>query len=102
LADSGKDLTMTRHRVRCATERLYYHGLKLYFLGRDRYQGLPQPEFLHLSAASAPLNEQLAPQQVEIITPVKLKQAQKHLDAADMLFSRFVSLVRQLVEAFFH
>lgn len=113
----------------CATKRLYYHGLKLHFLGRDRYQGLPQPELLHLSVASAndltelkpllpkltnrsiiadkiyasaPLNEQLAPERVEIITPVKLKQGQKQLDAADLLFSRFVSSVRQPVEAFFH
>jgi hypothetical protein len=113
----------------CATKNLYYHGLKLHFLGVDCYQSLPQAQFISFSEASAhdltvlkpilsqlqacrvigdkiyasqELNEQLKRQQVEIITPVKLKKGQKYLEAADKLFSRYVSSVRQPVEAFFH
>lgn len=51
--------------------------------------------------ASKQLNEQLKTQQVEIVTPVKLKKGQKYLEAADKLFSCYVSAVRQPVEAFF-
>lgn len=52
--------------------------------------------------ASHEFNEQVKPQGVEIITAVKLKKGQTYLDAADKLFSRYVSAVRQPVEAFFH
>lgn len=113
----------------CATKNLYYHGLKLHFLGADCYQRLPQAQYIGFSQASAndltvlkpvlrqlqtcrvigdkiyasqQFNEQLKPQQVEILTPVKLKKGQKYLEAADKLFSRYVSSVRQPVEAFFH
>lgn len=48
------------------------------------------------------LVQQLAEQQVEILTPVKLKKGQKHLDAAHKRYSSYVSSVRQPVEAFFH
>jgi hypothetical protein len=113
----------------CSTKNLYYHGVKLHFLGADCYQGLPQAQHIGFSQASAndltvlkPLlsqlknckvvadkiyasqefNMQMKTQQVEIITPIKLKKGQKYLEAADKLFSRYVSTVRQPVEAFFH
>lgn len=113
----------------CSTKKLYYHGLKLHFLGPDRYEKMPLPEYLQFTPASAndltvlktvlpnlhhrtivgdkifasvPLNEQLAAQQVEIMTPVKLKKGQKLLDAADKLLSSYVSSIRQPVEAFFN
>jgi hypothetical protein len=113
----------------CSTKNLYYHGLKLHFLGADCYRGLPQTQYIGFSQASAndltvlkPLlsqlkactvigdkiyasqesNRQLKMQEVEIITPVKLRKGQKYLEAADKLFSRYVSSVRQPVEAFFH
>lgn len=38
--------------------------------------------------ASQEFNEQLKKQQVEIITPVKLKKGKTYLEAADKLFSR--------------
>lgn len=37
----------------CATKNLYYHGLKLHFLGADCYQGLPQAQYIGFSQASA-------------------------------------------------
>lgn len=113
----------------CATKKLYYHGLKLHFVGADCYQNLPQAQYIGFTQASAndltllkpvlsqmkackvvadkiyasqEFNEQLKKQQVEIITPVKLKKGQTYLEAADKLFSRYVSAVRQPVEAFFH
>lgn len=113
----------------CATKKLYYHGFKLHFLGPDRYGKMPLPEYLQFTPASAndltvlktvlprlhkrtivgdkifasqPLNKQLAAQQVEIITPVKLEKGQKLLDAAGKYFSNYISSVRQPVEAFFN
>ena len=113
----------------CPTKKLYYHGLKFHFLGLDRYQRMPLPEQMQFTAASAndltvlktilprldkraivgdkmyaskPLNEPLAAQQVEIITPVKLAKGQKVLDAADKLFSNYLSAIRQPVESFFN
>ena len=113
----------------CASKQLYYYGLKFHFLGPDRYQRMPLPEWMQFSPASAndltvlktvcpklrkctivgdkiyasgPLKEALAAQQVEIMTPIKLQKGQKHLDAADQLLSRFVSGIRQPVESFFN
>jgi hypothetical protein len=113
----------------CSTKNLYYHGLKLHFLGADCYQSMPQVQYIGFSQASAndltvlkpmlsqlhdckvigdkiyasqEFNDQLKLLSVELITPVKLKKGQKYLQAADKLFSRYVSSVRQPVEAFFH
>ena len=113
----------------CASKQLYYHGLKFHFLGPDRYQAMPLPGWMQFSPASAndltvlktvcprlrngtivgdkmyasaPLNEALAAQGVEMMTPVKLKKGQKHLDAADQQFSRLVSGIRERVESFFN
>jgi hypothetical protein len=52
--------------------------------------------------ASQQVNDQLKLPSVELLTAVKLKKGQKYLEAADKLFSRYVSSVRQPVEAFFH
>jgi hypothetical protein len=113
----------------CSTKHLYYHGLKFHFLGLDRYQKMPLPEQMQFTPASAndlsvlktvlpglqerkiigdkifastPLNEQLVVQQVEIITPIKLKKGQKRLDAAHQYLSTYISSIRQPVESFFN
>jgi hypothetical protein len=113
----------------CSTKKLYYHGMKLHLLGFDRYEGMPIPEFIGFTAASendltvlksrlpylqdrkiigdkifasVELNQQIAAQSLEIITPVKLKKGQKYLEAADKLFSSYVSSIRQPVESFFN
>jgi hypothetical protein len=113
----------------CSTKKLYYHGIKLHFLGFDSYKHMPIPEYLGFTAASQndlsvlksrlpylqdrkiigdkifaclELNQQIAAQKLEIITPVKLKKGQKYLEAADKLFSSYVSAIRQPVESFFN
>jgi hypothetical protein len=113
----------------CSTKKLYYHGIRLHLLGFDRYKHMPMPEYMGFTAASendltvlksilphlknrkiigdkifasAPLNQQIATQHLEIITPVKLKKKQKFLEAADKMLSSFVSSVRQPVESFFN
>jgi hypothetical protein len=113
----------------CSTKDLYYHGLKFHFLGLDRYGKMPLPEQMQFSPASSndltvlktllprlynrrivgdkifastPTNEQIANQQVEILTPIKLKRGQKRLDAADQYLSSYISSIRQPVESFFN
>lgn len=113
----------------CATKKLYYHGVKLHCLGFSRTHAMPIAEYLHISPASAndltvlkqllprlskrkiiadkvyasqQLNEELAPKEVEIITPVKLEKKQLELDAADKLLSKCISAIRQPIEVFFN
>jgi hypothetical protein len=113
----------------CSTKDLYYQGVKFHFLGPDRYGKMPLPEQMPFTQASAndltvlktlllglynrwvvgdkifasnPLNEQLAAQQVEILTPIKLKRGQKRLDAAQQYLSTYISSIRQPVESFFN
>ena len=113
----------------CSTKHLYYHGLKFHFLGLDRYGKMPLPEQMQFTqaslkdltvlktflprlynrrivgdkiVASRPTNEQLANQQVEILTPIKLKRGQKRLDAAHQYLSSYISSIRQPVESFFN
>lgn len=57
--------------------------------------------------AFRPSNEQLAHQQVEMLTPIKLKRGQKRLDAAQQYFSSYITgppggSIRQPVESFFN
>lgn len=35
----------------CSTKKLYYHGLKLHFVGADCYQGLPQAQYIGFTQA---------------------------------------------------
>jgi hypothetical protein len=113
----------------CSTKNLYYHGVKFHFLGPDRFGKMPLPEQMQFSPGSAndltvlktvlprlynrwvvgdkifasrPTNEQLAAQQVEILTPIKLKKGQKRLDAAHQYLSSYISSIRQPVESFFN
>ncbi len=114
----------------CSTKKLYYHGVKLHFTGFGRPARLPLPERFHFSSASAndltilkqtvlpfidhrtlvgdkiyasqSIQSQLESQHVEIITPIKLKKGQPRLDAADTLYCRSVSAIRQPVESFFN
>lgn len=125
----AKVALQTADKGYCATKNLYYHGMKFHFLGFDRYGQLPVAEYMGFTAASvndltvlktilpalhhrkiiadkayasALLNTDLAAQNVEIITPVKLKKGQKYLEAADKLFSGYISSIRQPVESFFN
>ena len=114
----------------CASKKQYYYGIKLHLLARHRAGTLPLPERVIISRASegdlsvlklytAQLPEgelyadkiyrdqqwqrELQEQQHLVLrTPVKRKVGQESLDAADRLYSRAVSRVRQPIESFFH
>lgn len=114
----------------CGSKKQYYYGVKLHVLARHRPGTLPLPErviasrasegdlpVLKLYTAQLPAGElfadkiyrdqqwqsQLQEQQhLELRTPVKRKAGQENLDAADRLYSRAVSRVRQPIESFFH
>lgn len=113
----------------CATKKLFYHGLKWHMLATDRLGRLPLPQRLQLTAASvndlsalrvpvvalesvalvgdkayasrsfcAELADQ---QQVNVLTPVKKLKGQRRVDAADKLYSTYVSRMRQPIESLF-
>jgi len=97
-------------------------------VGVDRLGAMPVPERIQFSKASvhdltalrqyvaylpqgclvgdkaywsASLNDHLlAQQQLDLLTPVKLKKGQKRLDSADKLFSAYVSRMRQPLNRF--
>jgi hypothetical protein len=114
----------------CASKRMFFYGVKLHVVGQRRRASLPVPERVGLSPGSAndltvlrqvlprleggwlygdkaycdgPMKERLAEEQnLEVLTPVKKKKGQKHLSAADKLFSEAVSRVRQPIESLFN
>jgi hypothetical protein len=114
----------------CASKKQYYYGVKLHILGQHRAGALPRPEFviasrasegdlpvLKLHTPSLPEGELFADKiyrdrqwQAELQetrklllhTPIKRKVGQERLDAADRLYSRAVSRVRQPIESLFH
>jgi hypothetical protein len=127
--DSAKVALSMADKGYCATKKLYYHGLKCHLLATDRLGRLPLPRHVQFTAASendltalrqtasaletvalvcdkayasGPFSEQLlAQQQVYLHTPVKLKRGQHRLDAADRLYSTYVSRMRQPIESLF-
>lgn len=114
----------------CATKGQYYHGVKLHVLCQCRPGALPRPELAIASRASEgdlpvlklytsrlPEGELFADkiyrdqtwqrelhqgQHLILHTPIKRKPGQACLDAADRLYSRAVSHVRQPIESLFH
>lgn len=110
----------------CPTKKLYYHGVKIHAIGDYRPGMLPLPHYLGVTPAG--MNDGHALEQVApvltyqnlyadkayeyltrdaslpftILTPIKKEKGQHHLDAADKLFSRAVSRVRQPVESLFN
>lgn len=112
----------------CATKKMHYYGLKLHLLGKSRKKQLPVPLLLKISSASIhdrkvyelmhqdiPSGELYADkgyqvnneadrqeEHVRLLTPVKKAKAQKHLCAADSLFSKAICSIRQPVESFFN
>jgi len=114
----------------CASKGMYYYGVKLHALGQRTINSLPHMRMMKLSAASEnditvakewlcenvwnvdiyadkmyankAWHEELRSQNVNIITPVKLKKGQKTLKYFDALFSSMVSATRQSIESFFN
>ena len=115
----------------CASKKMYYYGAKLHLLGTNCFGGLPTPAAARLSKAGdadiTVAKEWLGSEfagltifadkayidknwhsmlklvhDISVITPVKLAKGQQFLDAADKLFSRFVSTIRQAIETMFN
>jgi len=114
----------------CSSKGMYYYGLKLHLLGFVRPGTIPMPECFGLTGASEndltvarPWLENLYNRKVyadkiycdtdfnfqldnhnntKIITPIKKRKGQKLEDAADNLYSKAVSGIRQPVESFFN
>ena len=127
--DSAKVAPKLAHKGYCATKKLYYHGLKCHLLATDRLARLPLPRQICFTPASEhdltalrqtapalagvalvgdkayasqPFSEQLlVDQQVYLHTPIKKKKGQTRLEAADRLYSGYVSRMRQPVESLF-
>lgn len=114
----------------CSSKDLYYYGLKLHLMGFVRPGTIPMPEYFFITDAkendltvARPLLEMIYNRKVyadkiygdtdfnklleqnnntTIITPIKKQKGQKFEDAADNLFSKAVSGIRQPIESFFN
>ena len=114
----------------CSSKDMYYYGLKLHLIGFVRPGTIPMPESCFVTDAkendltyARPLIELIYNRKIYadkiyidtdfnrqlqknnntiIITPVKKQKGQLLEDAADNLFSRAVSGIRQPIESFFN
>lgn len=114
----------------CSSKGMYYYGLKLHLLGFVRPGTIPMPERCGVTGASEndltvarPWLEELYNRKVYadkiysdtdfnarlelnnntmVITPIKKQKGQQFEDAADNLYSKAVSGIRQPVESFFN
>ena len=114
----------------CSSKDTFFHGVKLHLVVERRSEQLPIPERAGLTPGSendlralrralptieggilcgdkaycdGPLKKRLAKDQnLDLLTPVKKDKGQKTLPAADKLFSRAVSRIRQPIESLFN
>jgi hypothetical protein len=114
----------------CSSKNTFFHGVKLHVVARQRSGTLPLLQQAGLTPGSEndlralrrvlhnieggvlcgdkaycdePLKEQLAEDQdLDLLTPVKKNKGQKTLSAADTLYSKAVSRVRQPIESLFN
>ncbi|WP_259110726.1 IS982 family transposase [Salinibacter ruber] len=114
----------------CSSKDLFYHGGKLHIVAERRDDRLPAPKRVGLTPASendlkalrrvlpaiedgilcgdkaycdGPLKERLVEDQnLELLTPVKKNKGQEVLSAADRLYSKSVSRLRQPIESLFN
>jgi hypothetical protein len=114
----------------CSSKDTFYHGTKLHVVAERRSDTLPAPKRIGLTSASendlkalrrvlptiengilcgdkaycdGPLKERLVEDQnLELLTPVKKNKGQEVLSAADRLYSKSVSRLRQPIESLFN
>lgn len=114
----------------CSSKGMFFYGVKLHVIGERRSGTLPVVNCAGLTPGSEndltalrrvlprleggwlygdkaycdrSMKERLAKEQnLEVFTPVKKMKGQKHLSAADKLFSEAVSRVRQPIESLFN
>ena len=104
----------------CAAKKLHYYGVKLHLMASYTKGALPIPEYIGLTHAGmndGKAYEQIIldgqvnkyekfadkaypnNQQTQTYTPIKKAKGQKHLDAADQLYSTAISRIRQPIES---
>jgi hypothetical protein len=113
----------------CASQNIWYYGVKLHVLGQKVYNALPNMMMVEVSPANIgditvakemlpfvrnimlfadkaygdrQWHEYLKNQGIQVYTPVKLEKGQKYLGSADNYFSQLVSKARQAIESFFN
>ena len=126
-SSSAKTAPELCDKTYCASKGMWYYGVKLHIIAQSNYKTLCTPALMMVTKASEhdrPVAERmlddvknirvfadtalvdkewqarmLSQNNVEIITPIKRKKGQKYLEAADALFSRAVSSVKQVIES---
>ena len=125
-AKVGKDLCAKSY---CASQGIWYYGVKLHILGQKVYQTLPKMMMMQVTSANESgitaakemlqfvsnislfadkayanhvWHAALKKKNIDVCTPVKLKEGQKYLRSADHLFSELASKARQTIESFFN
>ena len=114
----------------CDSKKMYYYGVKIHVLGESKYETIPTPKLVSITKASdhdlkeakvllkdvhgidlyadkayidGVWEEELKDKNnIEVLTPVKLKKGQAYLESADKYKSAGVSRVRQPIESFFN
>lgn len=113
----------------CASKGMWYYGVKVHIVAKQAHKGLPKPEYISLTGAANHDLSALRPllpylhngtvygdkiyanqtlkdtlyerQNLTFYTPVKKKNGQDILPAADQVLSRTVSRRRQPIESLF-
>jgi len=107
----------------CATKKLHYYGVKLHILGSAQSKTIPIPDKIGITPAGmsdVKAYEGILPEVLfyekfadkaylsktteftKTYTPVKKRKGQAFLDAADELYSRAISKIRQPIESCFN
>lgn len=104
----------------CAAKKLHYYGVKLHIVATSTKASLPVPEYIGLTHAG--MNDGKAYEPIcydaqvsqyekfadkaypadhgtKTYTPIKKEKGQKHLSAADQLYSTAISKIRQPIES---
>jgi hypothetical protein len=112
----------------CASKDMWYYGVKIHIIAQCNYKSLPTPAIMTVTKASEHdlpvakemLNDvkdirlfgdtafadkewqdlMMSKNNVEILTPIKLKKGQKKLPFWDGIYSTAISSVKQVIESF--
>lgn len=130
-SETAKVALEVADKTYCASKNLWYHGIKLHYLGASVPNTLPCPVHFELSKASENDNtifkESIAPKyrflnvfgdkiyydlsakedqindfNIEVSACIKRKKGQEELHLDQVLYNKMVSQVRQPVESFFN
>lgn len=105
----------------CATKKMYYYGVKLHVFGSSQNNTIPVPNIIGITPAGisdVKAYDMILPEVIEYdkfadkayigrpqtntFTPIKKDKRQKHLGAAEQLYSSAISSIRQPIESLFN